>query len=278
MLKFDEVGIWSEIKLEILRKYAAAYSTILASRETPAFEHFYIDGFSGAGTHVSKERGEQIAGSPQIALEIKPPFRRFIFVDLDGDKVVYLRSTVGGHPNVTILHGDSNRILLDEVFPQVSYEKYQRALCLLDPYGLDLNWEVIRAAGESHAIELFLNFPVMDINRNTLWHEHEKVPSEMRERLTAFWGDETWFDEAYEVDPQARLFGDEEERLKRTNEQVAEAFRQRLRQVAGFSYVPRPLPMRNSRGAVVYYLYFASQKPVAARIVDEIFEQYRNPR
>jgi len=32
--------------------------------------------------------------------------------------------------------------------------------------------------------------------------------------------------------------------------------------------------MRNSHGAVVYYLYFASQKDVANKIVREIFETH----
>ncbi len=33
--------------------------------------------------------------------------------------------------------------------------------------------------------------------------------------------------------------------------------------------------MRNSTGAIVYYLVFASQKPVAAGIVEDIFRKYR---
>jgi len=32
-LKFDEIGYWSELKLDIVRKYAAAYSTILTALE-----------------------------------------------------------------------------------------------------------------------------------------------------------------------------------------------------------------------------------------------------
>jgi hypothetical protein len=31
-LQFDEVGDWSELKLEILEKYASAYSAILAKK------------------------------------------------------------------------------------------------------------------------------------------------------------------------------------------------------------------------------------------------------
>ena len=69
------------------------------------------------------------------------------------------------------------------------------------------------------------------------------------------------------------LFGREREKV--TNDEIAEAFRRRLRDVAGFAYVPRPIPMRNSIGAVVYYLYFASHKGVAHDIVDAIFRKYQ---
>jgi hypothetical protein len=38
------------------------------------------------------------------------------------------------------------------------------------------------------------------------------------------------------------------------------------------------MPMRNTTGAIVYYLYFAAQKPVGAKIVTEIFKKYRDRR
>ena len=34
--------------------------------------------------------------------------------------------------------------------------------------------------------------------------------------------------------------------------------------------------MRNTQNAVVYYLYFASHKPVAQGIVEDIFAKYRD--
>lgn len=34
--------------------------------------------------------------------------------------------------------------------------------------------------------------------------------------------------------------------------------------------------MRNSTNAVVYYLFFASQKPVAEKIISDIFRKYRS--
>ena len=57
---------------------------------------------------------------------------------------------------------------------------------------------------------------------------------------------------------------------------VVNAFRHRLREVAGFKYVPEPMPMRNSKGAVVYYLFFASPNRTGGKIVTDIFDKYRN--
>jgi hypothetical protein len=92
--------------------------------------------------------------------------------------------------------------------------------------------------------------------------------------MTRYWGDDSWEGQLYMAPAQLSLF-DEAELEKQGNPVVAEAFRRRLQDVAGFQYVPEPLPMRNSKGSVVYYLFFAAQKPVAAGIVDEIFETYR---
>lgn len=272
-MKYDEIGYWSEIKLDIVREYAGAYSRILNAQQKPALYHLYIDAFAGAGVHVSKRTGEFIKGSPQNALLLKPPFREYHLIDLDSKKVGSLKAIAEQHSgmNVTIHEGDCNDILLREVFPRARFEQYRRALCLLDPYGLHLKWEVMHTAGKMKSIEIFLNFPVADMNRNVLWRDPERVDPLQAARMTAFWGDESWRQAAY--DTTGNLFGFEE---KTTNEEIAKAFQQRLKKYAGFAYVPEPMPMRNSTGAVVYYLFFASQKPAAVNIVTDIFNKYRD--
>ena len=35
--RYDEIGYWSEIKLDIIKEYAAAYSQILGSQKSPRF-------------------------------------------------------------------------------------------------------------------------------------------------------------------------------------------------------------------------------------------------
>ena len=274
-LKFDEIGYWSEVKLEIVKKYAQAYSTILA--KDTRLSYAYIDGFAGTGVHLTRDTHEFVLGSPLNALRIIPPFQDYFLVDLDGDKVDQLRDfpEVRQRAEVHVFHGDCNEVLLREVFPLVRYEYYRRALCLLDPYGLHLNWEVIETAGKMRSIEIFLNFPIMDMNRNALWREPERATASGISRMTAFWGDESWRQIAYTESPQYDLFG-KSRPMKVGNEKVVAAFRQRLKDVAGFNYVLEPVPMRNSRNAVIYYLFFASQKPVAANIVRDIFKKYRD--
>jgi three-Cys-motif partner protein len=179
------------------------------------------------------------------------------------------------YPTAFIYQGDCNQILLHQVFPEVLYKNFRRGLCLLDPYGLHLNWQVIQKAGEMKTIEIFLNFPIMDMNQNILWHQHEKVTSQQLERMNSFWGDDTWKKSVYEDEPN--LFGFEW--LKKgsdSNERIARAFQERLKAVAGFSYVPDPIPMRNSKGATVYYLFFASPNKTGNKIVKQIFEKYKD--
>lgn len=268
---FDEIGYWSELKLDIVREYAAAYSRILNAQKNPSFQHVYIDAFAGLGIHISKTTGKFIQGSPLNALLIDPPFYEYHLIDLDGKKTTHLNELTQDDKRVFVYNGDCNRILLEKVFPQVKWSDYKRGLCLLDPYGLQLNWEVVETAGQMKTIDMFLNFPVMDMNRNVLWHNPEGVAAKNIDRMTAFWGDLSWRDIAYK--PVKTLFGDWDQ--KTGNEEIVTAFCERLMKVAGFNHVPEPLPMRNSKGAVIYYLFFASQKPTAEYIITNIFNKYK---
>lgn len=274
-LRYDEIGYWSEIKLDIIKEYAVAYSRILSSRSSPSFHHLYIDAFAGAGKHKSKTTGEFVLGSPANALLVRPPFREYHFIDLDEQKIESLEQLAGTREDIYIHHGDCNRIMLDKVLPRAKYESYRRALCILDPYGLHLDWKVISTVGRMQSVDIFLNFPVADMNRNVLWRRPEGVSTHQINRMNRFWGDDSWRKEAYVPSSQFPLFGEIQEE-KVPNEAVAEAFRRRLKESAGFQNVPEPIAMRNSQNAVVYYLFFASHKPLAEDIVQDIFNKYAN--
>jgi three-Cys-motif partner protein len=268
--QLDEIGPWSEAKLDILRNYAGAYMTVLA-KQSVIRRVVYIDAFAGAGVHLSRQTGKPVLGSPAIALNIEPPFSEFHFVDLDRSRAGRLTELAVGRPNVHVYHDDCNDILLEQVFPRCRYDDYARGLCLLDPYKLAVDWNVLAAAGAMGSIEVFYNFMIMDANMNMFLKNSEDVkPAEVK-RINAVWGDDSWRNAVYKK--QRTLFDDVDQ--KRTNEDVAEAFRKRLQNVAGFKYVPTPVPMCNSTGAVVYYLYFASPNQTGAKIVGDIFSKYR---
>jgi three-Cys-motif partner protein len=274
----SEIGYWSEIKIDIVGEYAKAYSTILAGQKKLSLTHVYIDAFSGAGFHLAKSTKEIVWGSPMSVLLVDPPFREYHFIDLDQENIEALKETVDSRPSGTydpkgvhLYNGDCNEVLLTDVFPRVKYSDYRRALCLLDPFGLHLDWDVIQRAGEMKSIEIFLNFPILDMNRNVLHRDLSGVDPKQVERMTRYWGDESWRNISYSR--QGNLFGYEE---KTSGNTLVTAFCDRLRKVAGFEYVSEPMAMRNTKGDVVYYLIFASQKPVAANIVRDIFRKHHD--
>jgi three-Cys-motif partner protein len=268
--QLDEIGPWSEAKLDILRDYAGAYMTVLANQSIIQ-RVLYIDAFAGAGAHISKQTGKLVPGSPANALNIEPAFDEFHFIDLDRSRVGRLEKLAVGRANVHVYHDDCNDVLLEKVFPRCRYADYARGLCLLDPYKLAVDWKVLAAAGAMRSIEVFYDCMIMDANMNMFLRNPDDVKPAEIERLNAVWGDDSWRQAAYKRGRD--LFGEYDE--KRTNEAVAESFRKRLEEVAGFKYVPKPVPMRNSTGAVVYYLYFASPNKTGARIVGDIFRKYR---
>lgn len=276
-LRLDKIGPWSEIKHSIIKEYASAYATILSAQ--PHFKFFYIDAFAGAGKHIRRATGEVIPGSPRIACEIKFPFQKYWFIDLSKKKTDLLEQIKSDHVdlNIEILRGDCNSILVNDIFPQISYEQYRRALCILDPYGLHLNWSVTEASAKQRTIEIFVNFPIMDMNMNVLRRKNpEGTEQRQVERMNQFWGDESWRDVTYKLEPTLDLFGDERKiKIPDANAKLARAYRDRLKKVAGFAYVPEPIPMRNTIDRQVYFLFFATHNKTANKIMSSIFKKYR---
>jgi three-Cys-motif partner protein len=135
-----------------------------------------------------------------------------------------------------------------------------------------VDWTVLATAGSMASIEIFYNFMIMDANMNLFYRDPSKISEEQSSRMDRVWGDSSWRKAAYRK--CTGLFEEYEE--KECNEVIAEAFRRRLIDEAGFKFVPKPIPMKNSKGAVIYYLYFASPNNTGGRIVADIFNKYRD--
>jgi three-Cys-motif partner protein len=270
-MKLDKIGIWSEIKLAILEDYAGAFTRLLKAK--PWCKGLcYVDAFAGAGMHFSKSTGEMVPGSPLNALLVQPPFDRIVLIDVDAQKVESLTKLCGHDKRVEILPGDCNEVLSEKVAPMLPFSSYWRGLCVLDPYGIHgktLQWKTVKQLANLKTVDIFLNFPLMDINRNTLRSRLVDTTDANLAAFRDFWGeDEVWKDKMYQQD----LFGDLDK--VGTNRTLASLFQQRLREVAGFAFVPDPILMKNTKGGELYFLFFASHQPVAQKIVMDIFAKY----
>jgi three-Cys-motif partner protein len=272
----EAIGIWTEIKLRIIQEYAAAYTTIL--KEKPWCRAYaYIDAFAGGGEFVSKEdRQRLIAGSPLNALNVSHKFTEYHFIDIDPTKIARLNELVAGRPETIHPYvGDANQVLPQRILPRFQYDSFKRALCILDPCGVDIEWATIQSIGQAKTMDVFLNFPLMDINRNAALKKLETADPQQGARLTKIWGDESWKDLAYVE--QRDLFSQSVLVKKiKGNETLKQGFMARLKDVAGFKFVPDPILMRNQQGGPLYFLFFASYQPVAQKIVQDIFEKYRS--
>src|SRR5437762_7350749 len=85
-------GPWTELKLEVLKKYLTFYTDALKNQR---FERWYIDAFAGTGErHETKIREpdmfsaggteeQSFDGSAKIALQLTRPFDRYYFIEDD---------------------------------------------------------------------------------------------------------------------------------------------------------------------------------------------------
>jgi len=265
----DVVGDWTEIKLRIVQEYSKAYAMILHKHRQLKFS--YIDAFAGAGSVILKDTRAEKAGSSISVLNIEPKFDYYHFIDINHARAERLRQLTAERNDVFVYEGDCNKILIEEIFPRCRFEDYCRALCLFDPYELNPSWEIVETAGKMRSIELFMNFMIMDANRNILWANPNAVRPEQIGRMNAFWGDESWKEAAYES--RRGLFGDMIE--KKTNDAIIHAYGKRLKEKASFRYVPDPIPMKNKKGVPIYYLFFASHNEAGNRIAKSIFKKYK---
>lgn len=264
-------GRHTEIKIETIKKYLCAYTRALHEK----FELVYIDAFAGSGDYSidygdgglfpeEKSGLETRPGSARMALEVLPPFERLIFVDKDLGSLRALqkiKETNGGR-NIEIINGDANdivqRICRTEMWHKVQKKNGTRAIVFLDPFALSVNWETIKAIGQTRAIDLWYLFPIEGIRR-LLPHDGDCFDPANIDNLNIVLGKNWWMEEFYSREVEVtNLFGDQELSGKRrlfSSIDIEVAFTQRMR--PHFGYVaPRPLQLfrKNSH---IFSLFFA---------------------
>ena len=269
----DTIGPWSEDKLDLLKKYFHAYTRVMRGQTWCRNGYHYIDAFAGTGKPRARDEERYIDGSPRVALTIQHPFHSYTFIEKTPWRAQRLEDLVNEFPDrdIRIREGDCNHIITTEITSYIRYERFNRGLIFLDPFGMGTEWSTIEQIAETRALEIFINFPVMALNRTVLPNDPNTLTEAQIERMNQFWGSTEWRGDIYTQIPT--LFGDVEMKIERTTGQrLGRLFKKRLEEV--FSHVTSPLVMTNSKNAPLYCLILAGHNSTGTKIVNQIFQRY----
>ena len=279
-------GEWTTQKLEVLRKYLAAYTTAL-QRQT--FRKAYIDAFAGTGSRTSKRSVDAaplfpdleagiLDGSARTALQSQPRFDEYVFIEQNQKRCTELERLKEQFPalarDIDVRRGDANTEI--QGLCRSDWRK-RRAVLFLDPYGMQVEWATIEAIAGTQAIDMWLLFP-LGIGVNRLLTKSGDIPDEWRNRLDLLLGTREWYDEFYRVERKTDLFGDDRDHVvKASMATIGGYFNRRLAGI--FSGVAQPGVLRNSTGNPMYLLCFAvgnqNGRDIALRIAGHLLEGMR---
>jgi three-Cys-motif partner protein len=290
-------GDWTAEKLDMVKRYLVSYTTALKNQP---FRTAYIDAFAGTGYHTPRRRAkptdpvqasipgfppellekdsqEFIDGSARMALQVEPRFHKYIFIENNPGRFAELEKLKDEFPdkrNDIILEPADANVYLQDLCNNRNW-KTRRAVLFLDPYGMQVEWETIRAVGKTQAIDLWLLFP-LGVAVNRMVTKDGKINRAWRKKLDIMFGDTGWYDEFYKESVSHDLFGAKTQLKKVANfDTIGQYFVRRLK-TAFYQVAENPRPLYNSRNVPLFLLCFAvgnaKAAPVAMRIADHILK------
>lgn len=277
----DIIGKWSQDKLELLAKYLEAYSIIMnKQKEKWLTKYYYIYAFAGSIRPRAKdEENRYIEGSPLRALQIKPQFDGYWFIDISSQRIERIERLKDDFCdcNIEVYHGNCNHVLCDQLIPKFNSSS-TRAFVFLDPYGLSIDWETITKLAKTKKCDIFINFSVMGVTR--ILPKEIEPKEESIQLLDRIMGNTDWLAEIYQSRKyiQPSLFPEQNEKissLKRDTiqaDELANLYCKQLKEL--FAYVSKPVLMKNSTNSVLYALCLASHNKTAVKITNDIFKLY----
>jgi len=277
-------GHWTEKKLDCVSSYLEAYQTALKNKN---FDLVYIDAFSGDGAVELKDDDSPLLkegrlftrGSARRAIDLDQPFHQYHFIDRSQASLDELRRIVSQTNPALLDHinlhaGDVNKVLPRIV--QGLDVKRNRAVVFADPFGMQLDWETVKAVAAVPIIDFWYLVPTgLAINR--LATKDGKMPRGWSNRLNRFLGETDWRKRWYKPSLQEDLFGASDVMEKTVGLDEIEAdFHRRLGNA--FALVaPNRLRLKD-KGRVLFTLMFGCSNPspkahgLAVRIANHLLK------
>ncbi len=272
MTAFKYGGPWTQIKINVLADYLKFYTRALKDQK---FELLYIDGFAGSGEWsldisdgglFDPADEMTLEGSAKKALNTDPPFEKFIFIEDTARRHAALTSLRDHYPDrkIEVIKGDANkevsRICSETVWRGPGSPGHgRRAVLFLDPFGMNVTWNTLKAVAQTEAIDLWYLFPMEGFYRQAA-RKLAKVDPAKAAAVDRILGTQEWQQVLYEEPPQADLFNAEPEAERVADVKAMEGFvKKRLEDI--FAAVADPLPLPKTGGPQKFSLFFAVSNP-----------------
>lgn len=248
-LPIREVGVWSKDKHHFLRRYVDVFTTSMKGKWSGLG---YIDIFAGPGMCKIRDTGEEIDGSPLIALASPKRFDAFFFGDKSKDALAALQTRFlaqNAHVLPKLFVGDCN-ITADTIARALDPSALH--LAFIDPTGLHVHFDTIRKLTARHKVDLIISvMDRLDLVRNIQKYYYPKRDS----NLDAFLGREVDWRRAYDSLP--------DKNASHVSHLVLDLYQRQLQSIGYSCFGDR----KRIAGTVPYYLlFFASKHPRGANL------------
>ncbi len=274
-------GFWTVEKIEIFIKYLYAYLEIM--KNFPYFKLIYFDGFAGSG-HIDRKdlssKGERnlLEGITLRVLGINHPkkFHIYYCVDLSKHKISLLeKQVIQQYPNLknffAVPDDCNNRIRSMCSFMKEKKNSYYKALVVLDPYGMSISYDALKEF-KGVSADVWVLVPT-GIVMNRMIRNDGSVNQTSLRKMSDFTGKSIEYLESrfYKKNNILFLFEEFSKKKKKNEDSVniaCDIYSESLKEI--WTYVSRPMPMKNSKNVVMYHFIFASNNHTGFKIAEDI--------
>ena len=258
---------WTKEKHHYVKRYIDMFTRSMGKKSWR--NRRYIDLFAECGKLRSEETDDIFLGSPLLALTVTSPFTDCVFVEMDEKKheaLIERCNHVAPPPKIKIFCDDSNQVVdaivsdinrrdnlyIDGEWPSIN-------LAFLDPYGLELHWDTVKKLASVKKMDLIIYYSQMGITRNLA----DFLASDEQTAADRFFGGVGWKEIAW----PAHRDGKTDAQLHRL---LMDYYKANLEELGYVDLKESPEPiMRQSKGAPLYRLIFASKHKLGAKLWKE---------
>jgi three-Cys-motif partner protein len=281
-------GLWTQQKLNTFEKYLNAYLTIMNKwRDKQGWKLIYFDGFAGSGSKKTENDNSELMaslfenstigninvykGAAERVLDISQRgFDYYYFIDKDRESNEKLEQKLGKYKegkHLIFRHGDANEEI-KKLSTAMNSNNFA-SLVLLDPFGMQINWESIESLKDSRS-DLWILVPTGVIVNRLLTKKGDLMCSD---KLVSFFGinEDEIKREFYNKATEKTLFGEFDiySKVEDSISKIAKLYVSRLKNIFKF-VTERPLVMKNMKNVPIYHFVFASNNETAVKIAEQI--------